>query len=148
MEGEKKKVKDNRVRSLGNEGRCTKQRSKRVYHKKRKGFCKKQSKGANDSTLMSDNTGVIDSSTVSSVVDPASMETIISFEKITDVEDVIDRDNDVNNNNGNRLINMEMLANLFSPLTCPNCHESDCLQMEEDADKKKGLATFISIKCS
>ena len=42
---------------------------------------------------------------------------------------------------------MEMLANLFSPLTCPNCHESDCLQMEEDADKKKGLATFISIKC-
>ena len=96
---------------------------------------------------MSDNTGVVDSSTVSSVVDPASMETTISFEKITDVEDVIDRDNDVNYNNGYRLINMEMLANLFSPLTCQNCHESDCLQMEEDADKKKGLATFISIKC-
>ena len=102
---------------------------------------------ARDSTLMSDNTGVIDSSTVSSAVDPASMETTISFETITDVEDVIDLDSDVDNNNGYRLINMEMLANLFSPLTCPNCHESDCLQMEEDADKKKGLGTFISIKC-
>ena len=86
--------------------------------RKLKGKSFKTLHSANDSTLMSDNTGVIDSSTVSSVVDPASMETTISFENITDVEDVIDPDNDVNNNNGYRLINMEMLANLFSPLTC------------------------------
>ena len=72
---------------------------------------------------MSDDTVIDMGSTVTvsdtGVVDPASMETTISYEKITDVEeDVIDHDNNVNNNHVYRLFNMQMLANLFSPLTC------------------------------
>ena len=50
-------------------------------------------------------------------------------------------DDDIaNNNNGNG----EVLANLLSVLKCPKCSEIDCLQIEENTDKKTGVATFIS----
>ena len=32
-------------------------------------------------------------------------------------------------------------------MRCPDCHETDCLLVEEDQERKKGLASLVSITC-
>ena len=47
---------------------------------------------------------------------------------------------------GFRLFDICTLNNLVPSLACPNCHEC-CLHLDEDHNKLKGLASFISVRC-
>ena len=42
---------------------------------------------------------------------------------------------------------MSIFQNILSSLRCPDCYESGCLYKEEDQERKKGLASMLSIAC-
>ena len=69
-----------------------------------------------------------------------------SQKKVVNVEN--DDPKGSKNISGYMLLDMEILGNLFSTLLpCPNCLNIGTLQLLEDADKKKGFASFLTLTC-
>jgi len=48
---------------------------------------------------------------------------------------------------GNRIMDMEILSNVFASLNCPNCSAGE-LKLRESYNNKKGLASLLQIACS
>ena len=51
------------------------------------------------------------------------------------------------NISGYRLVDMEILFNVFKELVCPSCYIENLL-LEENTDIKKGLSAELVLKCS
>ena len=115
--------KKKRVFGVGDQGRCTKQRAKKSYSKKRK-YHPPQNKTKKTET--EHNT----SST--------------SHKKVTDVN-LPDSSLQKEAVEGYRLLEMSVFAKLLCDLLCPECYESQ-LSVSTDTVKRKGLASYVSIK--
>ena len=48
---------------------------------------------------------------------------------------------------GLRSIDLFILPDVLSLLTCPNCLKTNTLKLQDIEDKNKGLARFMQIKC-
>ena len=48
---------------------------------------------------------------------------------------------------GLRSIDLSILPDVLSLLTCPNCLKTNTLKLQDIEDKNKGLARFMQIKC-
>ena len=111
------KQKDEREGEKRDAGRCTIQSSKRTYAKNRKYHGKNGETGSKKTVA-------------------ASLKKVKRVKKC--------RSNDIQ---GYRLVDMSIFQNILSSLRCPNCHEAGCLYIEEDQERKKGLASMLSIAC-
>ena len=119
------KAKKARVYGVGNQGRCAKQRTKKNYPKKRKYHPPKNEKSAEVG---------------------AATATSTSQTKVVDVD--ISSDSEHSKPvEGYRLFDLNMLSTLVADLLCPNCCDKQ-LYISENASKRKGLASFISVKCT
>ena len=119
------KAKKARLYGVSNQGRCTKQRTKKNYPKKRKYRPPKNEKSAE-----------VGSATTTST----------SQTKVVDVDISSDSENS-KPAEGYRLLDLNMLSTLVADLLCPNCCDKQ-LYISENASKRKGLASFISVKCT
>ena len=52
-----------------------------------------------------------------------------------------------NSLSGYRLIDLNILSQIFNVLLCPT-YESDSLELHEDSNKKHGLSNLLCLKCS
>ena len=152
-----------RVRGKGDDGRCTKQRSKKKYAGKRKS--RKNKSKTNNIDVLEDsvtNVDVGDSVQLSScsvdfnirdeemeeIVEDVPAEAVpeaVSNIKVVDIEEVNLPDDKVT---GYRFVDMPILDCVFNSLACPECFTMNSLQLKDIVDKKKGLARFIQISCS
>ena len=48
---------------------------------------------------------------------------------------------------GYRLLDLSILQDIFICLNCPNCQETGTMFLEEDHERKKGLASYLVITC-
>ena len=104
------------------------------YHKKRHGFCKKKETSANDD--IQENVEIDD-------IDSSSANISISSKKIED----INVPNDKKHITGYRIVDMDILVNVFKLLQCPLCNHQN-INLSECHAKKKGLASLLYIECS
>jgi hypothetical protein len=107
-----------RKRPYGTAGRCIKQASKRTYAKKRKNIGKKKD----------------DSSTKKSK--PVSLKKVKRVKKVSN-----------SHIQGYRLLDLSILQDIFICLNCPNCQETGTMFLEEDHQRKKGLASYLVLTC-
>ena len=137
-----------RIRANGDGGRCTKQRSKQCYTRKRKYHGKRKS--INDDTVVQ----VEDQGAQSSINSaPELVEdgcaaavyceatTTASSSKILDIgseshPDIL---------SGYRLMDVNILG-IFNCLVCPECYEVETLHLNDTNAKKKGLARLMYLK--
>ena len=135
-----------RIRASGDGGRCTKQRSKQRYTRKRKYHGKRKS--INDDTVVQ----VEDQGAHSApelVEDGAAAvyceaTTTASSSKILDIgsefhPDIL---------SGYRLMDVNILDGIFNCLACPECYEVETLHLNDTNAKKKGLARLMYLKCN
>ena len=106
-----------RQRQQGDQGRCSKQLSKRTYSRKRK-FGGNRTKKTTTNKLT------------------ASEKKVKQVKKQKKV-DVIE---------GYRIVDMGLLQTLITSLACPDCLSTK-LHLEENDKKKKGLSSFLVISC-
>ena len=109
-----------RNRDEGDEGRCSKQASKRTYAKKKHTFA--------------------GNCYIKNKCSVAAQKTPVSSRKIKPIrrrKTAID---------GYRFMDLQILEDLISSLCCPCCYKND-LHLEEQDTKKKGLASYLSIVC-
>ena len=109
--------KDDRLRGNGDAARCSKQSSKRRYSKKRKFYGKPGTA-------------------------KVAKRVAVSLKKVKKI-----RKSSSSYSQGYRLMDMAVLHDIISSLSCPECHECDSLYLEEDPVRKKGLASMIVIAC-
>ena len=147
-----------RVRDTGNAGRCVKERSKRKYSKKRRYHGKKRKSNDETSTSLPAAAVNIEELYENEVTDPVSElpppETV-SASKIVDIIEEsapIARDTIASASppviSGYRLMDMSILADVFALLSCPGCHDTQCLQLRDIDEKKMGLARCLQFQCS
>ena len=67
---------------------------------------------------------------------------VLSFDKVEEIAA-----DGVNNITGNRIMDMTILNSVVSCLACPECFAIDKLILEDLCTKKKGLASYLCIKC-
>ena len=121
--------KDNRTRPEGDDGRCSKPFSKLVYGKKRKFHGNSHTKVKNVNV------------SVGSTKEKMSHDSR-SHKKVVDIPRVFPKESI----EGYRLIDMVILRDIIAKLKCPDCNSKQLL-LFEDALKKKGLASSLSVKC-
>ena len=121
-----------RQRNPGNAGRCAKQRSKQTYSRKRKRHNK----------LPEQNVVVegVEEEVAEEILEEYN--TSASFDKVEEFAT-----EGVNNITGNRVMDMTILNSVVSCLACPECFAIDKLILEDVCTKKKGLASYLCIKC-
>ena len=138
------------IRASGDGGRCTKQRSKQCYTRKRK--CHDKRKSINDDTVVQVEDQVAHSSINSApeLVEDGTAAvyceatTTASSSKILDIgseshPDIL---------SGYRLMDVNILDGIFNCLTCPECYEVETLHLNDANAKKKGLARLMDLKCN
>ena len=136
------------IRTSGDGGRCTKQRSKQCYTRKRKYHGKRKS--INDDTVVQVEDQGAHSSINSApelVEDGAAAvyceaTTTASFSKILDIgsashPDIL---------SGYRLMDVNILDGIFNCLACPEWYEVETLHLNDTNAKKKGLARLMYLK--
>ena len=74
---------------------------------------------------------------------PSTSKTTISSKKVHSINS--SSINEGETVSGYRFIDLEILNNVFQLLCCPTCH--GILELFENSEKKKGLASFLSVKC-
>ena len=107
-----------RITASGDGGRCTKQRSKPRYARKRKRHVKRKS--------INDDTDYFEATTTAS----SSKMLDIGSESHPDIL------------SGYRLMDVNILDGIFNCLACPECYEVERLHLNDTNTKKKGLARF------
>ena len=110
-----------RLRLQGDGGRCKKELSRRTYQKKRK-FSGNQHTKNNNKTK------------VTKTVSEKKVKRVKKQKKSNPIE-------------GYRLMDMEILNEMVTSLSCPQCYELS-LEVSEDDAKKKGLASQLIISCT
>ena len=81
------------------------------------------------------------------VPEVAQVNTTASSEKIVDVDEGESLDT-FPGISGFYLLDMAVLNEVFSIVSCPECHGTNCLSLTDIGEKKKGLAHFINLSCS
>ena len=119
--------KDDRIRALGDAGRCSKSTSKNVYRKGRKVHGNRYTKKGSSITSTKEKKKVHDSRSHKKVID---IPTEFPKESIE----------------GYRIIDMGILRDIINNLNCPGCNSKHLL-LFENTQKKKGLASYLSVKC-
>lgn len=146
-----KKMETKRIRTGGNEGRCTKQRSKKKYTKKRKYHGKKKQQQPQESVpvvvedvpvVEDENILIVDDEQDLPVPHPKQTQTL-SETKIDD----IDESGTPEDLSGYRLMDISVLGDVFTSLACPECCTINSLHLHDINEKKKGLARFLILKC-
>ena len=79
-----------------------------------------------------------------SVLEEAEISTV-SISKINVETDSHDNEDKVT---GYRMIDTEILNYIFQLLACPECFLTDTIELTDLLQKKKGLASCLSLKCS
>ena len=139
--------KNERKREYGNAGRCSKARTKLKYAKKRRYHGKNKRKCVNN-----DNDNFSETQTsASNSTDKLAAKSTASSSKVIDVD--LPSSNQLNSKptssiTGYRLVDMLILSKVFSLLGCPECHDVDCLKLNDNDENKKGLARQLILKCS
>ena len=137
--------KDDRNREKGDSGRCKKQRSKKVYGKKRKNPNKGKKLAPKPAsatpTGSSDKNRATDNLTKNNA---NLLNTTASCSKLADIDINKDKDNLIS---GFRLLEMSILSNVLSLLACPDCYGIGTMKLSDNVQKKKGLSSFLSIIC-
>lgn len=137
----------------GNARRCSKERSKRKYSKKRNRRGSNQyTKKKAEKTLIDDNDNQSGEIAFSVVVDDVVSDdkidsvpetrTTASSKKIKPVKEVED-DHFI----GFRLFDVSILKELIDQVLCPTCRNKS-LEIGENVDRRKGLASFFVVECS
>ena len=141
-----------RIRTRGNEGRCTKQRSKQKYTKKRTYHeKKKQQPPQQESVVVVEDVPVVDDenvldlniSIVEEEQDLSHTKQTLSETKVVD----IDESGTLEDLSGYRLMDISVLGDVFTSLACPECCTINSLHLHDINEKKKGLARFLMLKC-
>ena len=150
-------IKENkkRTRQNGDVGQCLKQRSRQKYSQKRK-YHGKNKKKAPEETVEENNTAEVHGEDFSiekvQTVNISQQgahtvpQTTASSSKIVDIEEGPPTSSDTIS--GFRLIDLSLLAEVFCILSCPGCHGTNCLQLFDFNEKKKGLARYLQLKYS
>lgn len=118
--------------------------------KKRKGFATKESKSVNiDVNNVNVNTETNSGektppSTPSKEEEPVITDTV-SHSKIQEIVSATPKSSD--SINGYRIIDVSILKSIFELMRCPECTAS-YLTLQEIFEKKKGLASFLVVKCT
>ena len=118
--------KDDRIRALGDAGRCSKSTSKNVYRKGRKFHGNRYTKKGS-LTSTKEKKKVHDSRSHKRVID---IPTEFPKESIE----------------GYRIIDMGILRDIINNLNCPG-YNSKNLLLFENTQKKKGLTSYLFVKC-
>ena len=111
-------------REKGNAGRCTKKSSKATYAKKRK-YHRKRENNVNMSTKKS--------------------RVIVPLQKVKKVKKVPNKI--LQNVQGFRLLDMQILQDIISDLCCPECNEKGTFFAQENDDKKKRISSHLTVSC-
>ena len=117
--------KDDRIRALGDAGRCSKPTSKNLYRKGRKFHGNRYTKKGSSLTSTKEKKKVHDSRSHKKVID---IPTEFPKESIE----------------GYRIIDMCILRDIINNLN--GCNSKNIL-LFENTQKKKGLASYLSVKC-
>lgn len=126
--GEVNKVK----RPSGNAGRCVKDSAKRVYSSKVHWRTKLKRAAAASAAAVS-----------SSAECKKKNEVPVSLKKVKKIRTLKTKHIE-----GYRLMDMEIMQVIISQLCCPECGDANTIFLEEDEYKRKGLSSFLSLKCS
>ena len=132
----------------GNAARCTKQRSKQRYAKKRRFHGKKKSEVVPPVEVQ---VPVVEvpveySENEEELVVPVecSVHSTVSVSKVVDIEETA---TDSSGISGYRLMDTAILNSIFNCLSCPACFTCERLSLEDIAAKKKGLARYLGLRC-
>ena len=138
--------KDDRTRGKGDAGRCTKQRSKKVYAKKRKTPNKNKKQAATKQPVSDVNIVEVEPncSTEANEVESIESTKTASTEKVVDIEVPEVKEQPIS---GFRLLEMTILSKVLSILACPDCKNTFSLSLYEIVSQKIGLSSYLSIKC-
>ena len=139
-----------RIRASGDGGKCTKQRNKQRYTRKRKYHGKRKS--INDETVVQVEDQGAHSSINSApelVEDGAAAvyceaTTTASSSKTLD----IGSESHPDLLSGYRLMDVNILDGIFNCLACPECYEVETLHLNDTNAKKKGPARLMYLKCN
>ena len=104
-------------------------------HGKRKVFCVK--KDAADF--------VVDDVDVNNIQDGSPCNSSISSQKLEHFEALTPKKGDYIT--GYRIIDTEILANVFEAMNCPSCSKPG-IKLSEHIDKRKGLASLLFVSCT
>ena len=137
MENEKQ-----RIRGKGDGGRCAKQKSKRVYGKKRKTPNKK---GKQRTSKVVEENVVAEAAQNTDINFDVTAVTTTSTKKLQTIEtsDILDQAI-----SGFRLVEMSILSKVLSILACPDCKNTNTLSLVEVSNKKIGLSSLLKIECN
>jgi len=141
-----------KIITTGNAERCAKQASKKAYSRK-KGFKGNQFYYADGTPkpkkVVNDPVVVADGANTSSgnVVAEEDLNSTISAKKIVDVDADVDDNNTDSYLQGYRLIDLSILKEIIELFCCPVCKHDGHVSIVENKSKRKGLASFLEIKC-
>ena len=132
----------------GNASKCTKARSKKVYIRKRKHYGNQYSikKAPEDCKTTTTSPTTIEDAVKTkrkSIVTEEDMMKTASFKKIKEV--AVAKSNTLD---GFRIIDVSILLEFIGLFSCPECQEKKSLHIDEDMLKRKGLSSFLVVKCS
>ena len=131
-----------RQRNPGNAGRWAKQRSKQTYSRKRKRHNKLPKQNVVVEGVEEEVAEEILEEVMQDVGIIEEYNTSASFDNVEEIAA-----EGVNNITGNRIMDMTILNSVVSCLACPECFAIDKLILEDMCTKKKGLGSYLCIKC-
>lgn len=138
--------KSDRNRGKGDSGRCTKQRSKKNYSRKRRNpnKGKKLSPKVDDAGVDQGNDRLdqnVENQNIGTPCVPTC--STVSSEKIEEI--VINENEQSDSISGFRFVEMNILSNVLSLLACPSCFNSCCLNLYDVATKKKDFQAIFKL---
>ena len=131
-----------RNRGKGNSGRYAKQRSKKLYSKKRRNPNKGKKlvpKVDVEQLLIAE-----ENPTEQQINVNVHIDTTVSSDNV----ELIEPPKDSVSPTGFRLIDLSILSNVFTLLACPNCLYTNTCQLIDIEEKKKGLSRYMQVKCN
>lgn len=135
-----------RKREKRDAGRCTKQRSKKKYAKKRRWYGKsgnklKQCIYPSAATLVESELSDVSkhkSSNINENDTPTSSKLVHVSPMVSSGEKII----------GFRLIDVSILNDVFRLMACPDCFSTNSLELIDICERKKGLAKLSKLQCN
>ena len=139
-----------RIRASGDGGRCTKQRSKQGYTRKRKYHGKRKS--INDDTVVQvEDQGAHSSiNSAPELVEDGAAAVYCEATTTASSSNILDIGSESHPDilSGYRLMDVNILDGIFNCLTCPECYEVETLHLNDTNAKKKGPARLMYLKCN
>ena len=136
--------KEHRIREKGDSGRCKKQRSEKMYSKKRIRPNKNKKPAPK---VIADDVDIEQQNQIEHIdieIENVSAPQTVSSSRMEDIE--------MNKNEREsirrfRLIEMSIFSKVLSSLACLNCYNTSSLKLIDVADKKKKLYSYLKVYC-